>query len=147
MKLTIDASVAVKWFIDEPRHELARDVLVQGFELTAPDLILVEVANALRNKVRNGLADKADMVKVLAMLPAMFESLADTRATLAEAFELACLINHPVADCVYLSCAKMTGTALLTDDAMLRARTQVLASDVKVISLTEWTAKSPGRPA
>ncbi len=27
MSLTIDASVAVKWVVDEDRHELARDVL------------------------------------------------------------------------------------------------------------------------
>ena len=50
MILAIDASVAVKWFIDEPRRDQARDVLVRDFDLVAPDLILVEVANALRTR-------------------------------------------------------------------------------------------------
>jgi predicted nucleic acid-binding protein len=138
MMLTIDASVAVKWFIDEPRHELARDVMGQGHELTAPDLILVEVANALRNKVRIGFANKADMVTVLRRLPALFETLVDAEKTLIESFETACRINHPVADCVYLSCAKLTGSALVTDDATLRAKAQSLVGDVKVILLSDW---------
>ena len=61
MILVIDASVAAKWFVDEPRRDQARDVLGRGMDLIAPDLILVEVANALRNKTRNGLANKSLM--------------------------------------------------------------------------------------
>jgi predicted nucleic acid-binding protein len=48
MILVIDASVALKWFVDEPRRDQTRDVLGSDFDLVAPDLILVEVANALR---------------------------------------------------------------------------------------------------
>src|ERR1700722_16052105 len=46
--------VVVKWFVEEERCGLARDVFREGSELTAPDLLLVEVANAMRNKVRAG---------------------------------------------------------------------------------------------
>jgi len=147
MMLTIDASVAVKWFIDEPRHELARDVVAQGHELAAPDLILVEVANALRNKVRNGFANKADMLTVLTRLPAMFGMLIGAQETLIDAFEIGCRINHPVADCVYLACAKMIGAALLTDDASLHAKAQSLVTDVKVILLSDWAPTLPLGPA
>ncbi len=59
MKLVIDASVAVKWLVVEDRHALARDVLRDGFVLMAPDLLLIEVANALRNKVALKLAEWA----------------------------------------------------------------------------------------
>jgi predicted nucleic acid-binding protein len=61
MILVIDASVAVKWFVDEPRRDQTRDVPGRDMDLIAPDLILVEVANALRNKTRNGLANKSLM--------------------------------------------------------------------------------------
>ena len=60
---------------EEPRRDQAPDVLVRDFDLVAPDLILVEVANALRNKVRNGLADMSLMQSALTKLPGMFDRL------------------------------------------------------------------------
>jgi predicted nucleic acid-binding protein len=133
MNLAIDASVAVKWFVEEPRRDQARDVLGSKHFLIAPDLILVEVANALRNKVRNGLANQADMVL----------ALTNPRETLAAAFELGCRINHPVADCVYVACAKMTGSALLTDDASLFQKATTFDLGVKTLFLSDWTLGSP----
>ena len=73
MKLVIDASVAVKWLVIEERHELARDVLRDGFVSSAPDLSLTEVANALRNKVRIGLIGEAQGRAALAELPRYFD--------------------------------------------------------------------------
>ena len=46
MNLIIDASVAVKWLVDEPRRDQARDVLGRDMDLIAPDLILVEVGKS-----------------------------------------------------------------------------------------------------
>jgi len=146
MILAIDASVAVKWFIDEPRRDQARDVLVRDFDLVAPDLILVEVANALRNKVRNGLADMSLMQSALTKLPGMFDRLIGARETLDEAFEMACKINHPVSDCVYLACAKMTGAALLTDDATVFQKSAVFHLGAKTLLLSNWTLGLPASP-
>ncbi|RLE68174.1 MAG: PIN domain nuclease [Thermoprotei archaeon] len=51
-KVVVDASVAVKWFVPERYYERAvalRDAYLRGeVELIAPDLIVYEVANALR---------------------------------------------------------------------------------------------------
>jgi predicted nucleic acid-binding protein len=40
----VDASVAVKWYLEEPESEAALILLDGSFELHAPDLIYVEVA-------------------------------------------------------------------------------------------------------
>jgi hypothetical protein len=143
MILVIDASVAVKWFVDEPRRDQTRDELGRDLDLVAPDLILVEVANALRNKMRNGLADEGLMQTALRKLPGMFDRLIGTRETLDEAF-VACKINHPVSDCVYLACAKITGAALLTDDATVFKKSAVFHLGVNTLLLSNWT---PGLPA
>ena len=139
MILVIDASVAVKWFVDEPRRDQARDVLGRDMDLIAPDLILVEVANALRNKIRNDFADKSLMQTALMKLPGMFDQPIGARETLDEAFEIGCKINHPVSDCVYLACAKMVGAELLTDDATLFQKSAAFDIGAKALLLSNWT--------
>jgi predicted nucleic acid-binding protein len=47
----VDASVAVKWFIEEAGTEVA-DGLADGGNLAAPALIRIEVAGAISRKVR-----------------------------------------------------------------------------------------------
>jgi len=47
----VDASIAVKWFVDEPDSQPARELLkahaTGGAALVAPDLLVYEVANVL----------------------------------------------------------------------------------------------------
>jgi predicted nucleic acid-binding protein len=137
VKLVIDASVAVKWFVGEARHELARDVLRDGILLAAPDLLLVEVANALRNKVRTKIIQEPQAKAAIRVLPEYFERLVRPSGSLAEAFDLACRLNHPVADCVYLVCALEDGTALLTDDEKLFKKARALPN-LHIVLLQDW---------
>ena len=43
----VNASVAVKWLVDEPQSEQALKLLENDLPLLAPELIFAEVANAL----------------------------------------------------------------------------------------------------
>ena len=52
MKLSVDASAVVKWFVSEPLSENARLLLAHRLELHAPDLLLAEFANVICKKVR-----------------------------------------------------------------------------------------------
>jgi len=47
----IDASVIVKWFVDEARRDKARELLQDGITRFVPDIVFCEVANALRRKI------------------------------------------------------------------------------------------------
>ena len=47
MKLTVDASIAVKWFVAEPLGDEARTVLARRIQRYAPDLLLAECANTM----------------------------------------------------------------------------------------------------
>ena len=42
MRLVVDASVAVKWFVSEPLLENAQLLLSHRLDLHAPDFVLVE---------------------------------------------------------------------------------------------------------
>ena len=52
MSIVIDASVAVKWVLDEPRSDAA--LALRNEQLAAPALWLAEAANALWRHVRVG---------------------------------------------------------------------------------------------
>ena len=43
----VDASVAIKWLVDEPLSERAAKLLKDDLPLAAPELIYAEAANAL----------------------------------------------------------------------------------------------------
>lgn len=59
--LILDASVAAKLFIAEADSDLAEQLLTSGHVLTAPDLVLVEVGNALHKAWRRDIIDDAQM--------------------------------------------------------------------------------------
>ena len=47
MRLVVDASIAVKWSVIEQDSDLAAKLIESDHELIAPELLAVEVANAL----------------------------------------------------------------------------------------------------
>ena len=51
----VDASVAVKWIVAEPLRDEALELVRQN-DVVVPDLLPVEVRNALVNRVRRRLA-------------------------------------------------------------------------------------------
>ena len=51
-RLTVDASVAFKWYVAEERSEEARTLERFGNLLTAPDFLAVELANIAWKKAR-----------------------------------------------------------------------------------------------
>ncbi len=130
----------------EDRDYIARDVLRDGFVLLAPDLLLTEAANALRKKVLANLLGATQANLGLTLLPTYFSRFFGPLETLVEAFEMACAINHPVADCVYLACAIRSDAVFLTDDAKLHQKAITLGAKLKTILLINWTPGLPVSP-
>ena len=54
MKLTVDASVVVKWYVSEAHSEESRALLGHRLERYAPDFVLVELSNVFWKKARLG---------------------------------------------------------------------------------------------
>lgn len=65
MILVTDASVLVKWYVDEEDSQHAEQLIERRFELHAPDLLLPEFGNILWKKCRNG--DITDAVAISAL--------------------------------------------------------------------------------
>lgn len=113
MTLVVDTSVALKWVVDEAGADLAR--LWVGEPLIAPDLLSIELANALWKKVRKNEISREHAVSGLAAAPAAVALFPSLRL-LAPAFSLALELEHPVYDCVFLALAVMLDIDLVTAD-------------------------------
>lgn len=105
-RLVVDASVGLKWVIDEVGSDEAVQLLDAGPHLLTPALFWVEAANALATKVRKGELSQAsanDAWRDLSEAP--IETLALTPETLSPALALAHDLRHPIYDCCYLAAA------------------------------------------
>ena len=70
MTLVVDASVAVKWFVEEDGRNQALQILDLG-EREAPDLVVAEVANVIWKKALRGEVTDAQALSICAALPAI----------------------------------------------------------------------------
>lgn len=120
MTLVIDASVAVKWVLDEAGADAA--FALQTQPLTAPALWLVEAGNALWKRVSRGELSPEGADIRLAALGGSPVMTTPVELDLAAALSLATALNHPIYDCLYLAAAIREDAVTVTDDArFLRA--------------------------
>jgi predicted nucleic acid-binding protein len=116
----VDASVAVKWVVQETGSDLARSL--SNASLEAPDLLLVECANILWKKVRIGDLTRRDAKRCLDILLRAPVNVITGSELLPQAMDLSCELEHPVYDCLYLAVALRREIPLITADERL-ART------------------------
>lgn len=118
MSAVFDAGVIVKWFVDDPLTEDARDARLAHRPAVAPSLVLVEVANALRRYVVRSELDPATAQEDLSLVPAVVE-LVDHSDHVEEAFAMACRLNLSMTDCLYAVLARRRNLPLITADRKL----------------------------
>jgi predicted nucleic acid-binding protein len=117
----VDASVAVQWFAREAGSEAAARLVEGDQPLIAPDIMPLEVANALWKKTRHGDVPPGDLQPAVTRLLASDITLVPTVSLLERAVRLAVEIGHPAYDCVYIVLAEARGAPLATSDERLRA--------------------------
>lgn len=117
--MIVDASVAFKWFVAERGSDDAHAVLRCAEPLTAPDLIVTEVAAALGKAVAAGALDAGDAMASLERLPSLFVELAPAAPLVQRALALSLQLKQPVQACHYIALAEARAQVLLTADRML----------------------------
>ncbi|MET0852847.1 MAG: type II toxin-antitoxin system VapC family toxin [Candidatus Rokuibacteriota bacterium] len=132
----MDASVAVKWVMPEHGSENADRLLGDGEPLLAPDLVLVEAANALWKKVTRREVSVGEARRALQMLRGSALETRPTAPLLGRALDLATQHKHPVYDCIYVALAEAEGARLVSADArLLTAGARRLRWPVAVVDL------------
>jgi predicted nucleic acid-binding protein len=73
--LVVDASVALKWVLDEPGDREARAIIETGEALIAPELIVAEVANVAWRRVTSAEIHPSQAAVIVAEVPKVFTEL------------------------------------------------------------------------
>lgn len=122
MILVVDASVACKWFIAEAQADAAAALLGSDVVRLAPDLIVPEVCNVARLKLRSREITAEQAGSMVDRLPDFLSALVPTAPLAARAFDIAGALRHPAYDCFYIALAEQRGTRLVTADRRLFGR-------------------------
>lgn len=121
MRLVVDASVAIKWMIEEHDSALADRWLDESHDFLAPELIVAELISAAWKQRRRGNISDAqydDIVIRVADGPITYRPL---RPLASNAAALARDLDHPIYDCFYLALAAAEDVPMITADRRLIA--------------------------
>jgi predicted nucleic acid-binding protein len=115
----VDASVVIKWFVDEVHAEFARRLQEDQYELFAPDLLWPECGNILWKKVRRGELTLDEARLIWSGLEQQPITAFQSRLVLELALEVAFDTNRTVYDSCCLALAMLIGCQLVTADQKL----------------------------
>lgn len=119
MRWVVDASVAIKWVVDEQQRDTARRFLLDNADLVAPELLLVEIANILRSKVARQEIGREQARGALEAVRLAVPTLVPDKDLVGHALDLTLRLDHPTYDCMYLACAADHDANFITADARL----------------------------
>lgn len=115
--LVIDASIAVKWVVQEAGTQDA--LALRKAKLAAPDLIIPECANILWKKLKLGQLTQGEAHAAAQLLERADIERVPMGAHLHRATVLATELDHPAYDCFYILLALDRGCPLATADMRL----------------------------
>ncbi len=137
--IVVDASLAAKWMLWEEDSPDALNFLnMHSRELCGPDLVFVEVAQAI---VRRANADKSLHDDALRALDKWTVAWTDhvltahriTQIRLQTAGEMALGLGHPLADCIYLALVMELNCELATCDIKFAEKAAKLWSKIRLL--------------
>jgi predicted nucleic acid-binding protein len=143
----IDASIAVKWVVEETGTGDAL-LLRQAGRIIAPELLLAECANILWKKVHRRELSEQEAILAARLLQGADMEMVSTRSLLESATSIAIELDHPAYDCVYIALAAASDCRFVTaDERLLRKIRQGRRNRWRdqVISLAEAAASSSSR--
>lgn len=118
MSLVVDASIAVKWLLPEPDSDRARALILRG-DLAAPDLLRLEVANALWKQSQRGAISREAARRGWRIFNAIPVALQQASSLVDAALGVAIRYGVTVYDGTYLALASMLDCPVVTADSRL----------------------------
>lgn len=136
--LVIDASIAVKWVVEEDGTDEALSLRAR-FRFLAPELLIAECANIFWKKVQRGELLSDEAIVASRLLERAGIGFVPMRGMLEQATELAVSLSHPAYDCVYLVVARQAKARFVTaDQRLLRAVSEHRPGDVRGPCISLW---------
>lgn len=119
MTFVVDASVALKWFVDEVHKEHADAVLRRNEPLLAPQHFRMELTSAVLKKIRAGDIDGGVVGELLAAIADAPVAEVATGSLFASAMDIALRFDRSIYDSLYVAVAFQEECRLVTADKKL----------------------------
>jgi predicted nucleic acid-binding protein len=113
--LVIDASIAIKWVVEEDGTAEALR-LRQGTRLLAPEFLAAECANIFWKKVQRDELSMDEALLATRLLQAADIEFLPAHSLLEAATRIAIELDHPAYDCLYLALAAERDCRFVTAD-------------------------------
>jgi predicted nucleic acid-binding protein len=137
MTLVLDASVAIKLYIAEADSDVALNVVASEEDFIGPDLLFVEVGQALLRHHRERRLSWLQLDIALVDLTRKVRSPVRDAVLLRRAVALAEALSHSLHDCFYVALAERIGCELLTADEVLAGKVWRSALSISIRLLIE----------
>lgn len=118
--LVLDASAVVRIIEGSESSTPFQEAVLKADLVLAPELMLTEVANALWRLQRVGQLEADRLQRQLSRAADLVDVIEPDRHLQAEALALACHLDHPAYNCLYLALARREAAVLLTADQRLQ---------------------------
>lgn len=139
MTLVVDASVALKWYLnDEPHADAARALLNTSETLIAPDLVIAEVCNAAWLCVRANRIRGAQAQEIARSVADIFDTLVSGSDLAERAMTIAVELDHVAYDCFYLALAEAQDAPLVTADRRLLRKLRSTPWAARALNLADY---------
>jgi predicted nucleic acid-binding protein len=141
MRIVIDASVAVKWYLLETDSGAARNIFAQHIgQIIVPSLFGIEVTATLVREANANKPHAAVMQAAISSLTTLMsdgsiETVMQPPAQLLKAANIAITIGHPLKDCLYLVLAMEKDCRLVTADARFVEKAKGIWDKVWVLGI------------
>ena len=137
-QVVVDTSVAFKWFVREAQSDRACALADSDTQLFAPDLIVLELANALREAVLTKFVSPDVAAQALTSVRQTLDLLIETQALIVAGLKISIALRHPIYDCIYLAASRRLGAPLITADQALVTKLEGTEYAGNVILLADW---------
>lgn len=141
-RLVVDASIVVKWYLNEPGSGEARAVVDEpSATLLAPDLVVAEVAQVLWKQWPRLALEPMDAERILRSLRSAPITLLPAEHLILDAWRLATATGTTAYDSLYLAAATLHEALLLTADRSLGQRAVAAGIPVRIVgdSSDRWS--------
>jgi predicted nucleic acid-binding protein len=138
----VDASIAVKWVVEEEGTTEALS-LRRGARLLAPELLVAECANVFWKKYQRKELTHEQAVLAAKLIQGADIEFLPMRGMLETATRLAIELDSPAYDCVYIALAVQNNCKFITADDRFLQRVNLSSARSlrgRAISLTEAAA-------
>lgn len=128
----IDASVVIKWVIDEPGTSQA--LKLRRHVVSAPDLLIAECANIVWKKLHRGELTAAEASLAIGLLVRADIELIPMRTLARRAVDLSIQLDHSAYDCLYLALAETAKRPFVTADTRLLRKLEMERTAARLIT-------------